>query len=124
MDNKQQENLILKKRLNTFKTGKGSLIGVPDELIFDIIRVWEKWTGSSKSLCQSLGIKNKQLAFIIKKGKRIIKNNKKKLGPFIPIEVKNSTNQQRTPIVLILNKKRSIRFYQVNQLVEFLKQTT
>ena len=81
MNNKQQqENLVLKKRLNTFKTGKGSLIGVPDELVIDIIRVRERWTGTSKSLCQSLGIKNKQLAFIIKKGKRLLKDGKKSWG--------------------------------------------
>lgn len=121
-DNQEHENLILKKRLNTFKTGKGSLIGLPDDLVLDVIRTWERWTGTSKSLCQGLGIKDKQLAFIIKKGKRVLKDGKEKLGPFTPVEVKTPPDDQKAPIILMWDKKRSIRFYQVGQLVEFLKQ--
>lgn len=76
-------NLVLKKRINTFKSSKGSLIGLPDDLVIDIIQVWERWTGTSKALCSSLGIKDKQLAFIIKKGKKFSKMATKN-SPFYP----------------------------------------
>lgn len=124
MSDNDQKNLILKKRLNTFKTGKGSLVGVPDELLIEVIQVWERWTGTSKSLCSSLGIKTEQLAFIIKKGKKVLKEGKQKLGPFTPVEVKSAPENDpcaKAPIVLNWDKKRTIRFYQVGHLVEFLK---
>lgn len=115
------ENLILKKRLNTCRTSKGTLSKIPNELIIDTMRAWERWTGTSKSFYQSIGIKKQQLSIIIKKGKRIFKENAANLGPFTPVEVKPSYSNARTPIVLCLDQKKSIRFYQVDHLVEFLK---
>ncbi len=119
--NKEQEHLILKKRLNTFKNAKGSLIGVSDDLIVDIIRSWERWTGTSKSFYQGIGVKKEQLSFLIKKGKKLFKDGKEKLGPFIPVEVKAPADCQKAPMILNWDKKKSIRFYQVDHLVEFLK---
>lgn len=121
-EKQQQENLILKKRLNTCRTAKGTLIRIPDELIVDIIRAWERWPGTAKSFYTSIGIKKQQLATIIKKGKRLFKNGKEKLGPFVPVEIQNSpTADNKVPIILRWDKKRSIRFYQVSHLVEFLE---
>ena len=123
------ELIVLKKRLNTFRTGKGALVSLPDDLVLDIIKAWERWTGNSKSLTQNLGIKKEQLAFIIKKGKKLLKEGKKTLGPFTPIEVKSSSSNDlgnfgnKTPIILNWDKKTTIRFYHVNDLVEFLKKS-
>lgn len=116
-----QENLILRKRLNTFKNAKGALYGLPDDLIIDLVRAWERWTGSPKSFYQGLGIKDKQMGFIIKKGKLLFKEGSDKLGPFTPVEIKAPSCDQKVPIILNWDKKKSIRFYQVSQLVEFLK---
>jgi len=120
-DNQQQENLILKKRLNTFRNNKGAIRGVPDDLIMDILRAWEQWTNTAKSFYQSLGLKKQQLSIIIKKGKCLLKDGKKKLGPFTPVEIKASESCPKAPMVLNWDKKKSIRFYQVDHLIEFLK---
>ena len=123
-ENQDNENLILKKRLNTCRTSKGTLTCVPDELIIDIIRVWEKWPGTAKSLYTSLGLKKQQLSNIITKGKKLLKSGKQALGPFTPVEIKNSTPKEfdnKIPIVLNWDKRKNIRFYQVDHLVEFLK---
>lgn len=115
------ENMILKKRLNNCRTAKGNLSKVPNELVIDVMRAWERWAGTSKSFYQSIGLKKQQLAIIIKRGKRIFKESADKLGPFTPVEVKPSYNNDRNPIVLRLDQKKSIHFYQVDHLVEFLK---
>ena len=120
-NNNEEKHLILKKRLNTFKNSKGSLFGVPNDLVIDILRAWEGWTGSSKSFYQSIGVKKEQLSFLIKKGKKLFKDGKEKLGPFIPVEIKPSTDCPKAPMILNLDRKKSIRFYQVDHLVEFLK---
>lgn len=124
MKDSNQENAILKKRLNTFKNAKGALYGLPDNLIIDLVRAWERWPGTAKSFYQSIGIKKQQMGFIIKKGKRLFKEGKEKLGPFTPVEPREpsaSHSDQKVPIVVKWDKKRTIRFYQVEHLVEFLK---
>lgn len=121
MNDSNQENTILKKRLNTFKNAKGALYGLSDDLIIDLVRAWERWPGTAKSFYQSIGIKKQQMGFIIKKAKRLVKDGKEKLGPFTPVEVKTSSIEQRVPIILNWDKKKIIKFYQVCQLVDFLK---
>ena len=118
------ENLILKKRLNTHRSAKGSLTKIPDDLIIDIIRAWERWTGSSKEFYSSLGLKKHQLAAVIKKGKRLFKEGKDTLGPFIPVEVKVPSENHNVPMILKWDKKKSIRFYEVDHLIEFLKKAS
>jgi len=121
MNDFNQENTILKKRLNTFKNAKGALYGLSDDLIIDLVKAWERWPGTAKSFYQSIGIKKQQMGFIIKKGKQLFKDGKEKLGPFIPVEIKPSTDCPKAPMILNLDRKKSIRFYQVDHLVEFLK---
>lgn len=122
--NSNQENLILKKRLNTCRTSNGRLSQIPDDLIIDIVRPWERWPSTAKSFYTSLGIKKQQMGSIIKKGKRLFKEGKEKLGSFTPIQTEQAPSPQadnKVPIILNWDKKKSIRFYQVNHLVEFLK---
>jgi len=121
MSDSNQENTILKKRLNTFKNAKGALYGLPDDLIIDLVRAWERWPGTAKSFYQGIGIKKQQMGFIIKKGKRLFKEGKEQLGQFTPVEVKPPTCDQKAPIILNWDKTKTIQFYQVGHLVEFLK---
>lgn len=123
-ENQSDENLILKRRLNTCRTNKGTLTNVPDDLVIDIVRAWEKWPGTAKSLYTGLGLQRQQLSNIIRKGKKLLKGGKQTLGPFTPVEIKTSTPKEfdnKVPIVLSWDKRKSIRFYQVDHLVEFLK---
>ncbi|MBI2519585.1 MAG: hypothetical protein HYV97_04185 [Bdellovibrio sp.] len=123
-EEQNDQNLFLKKRLNICRTSTGRLSQIPDDLVIDIVKTWERWPGTAKSFYQGLGIKKEQLGCIMKKGKRLVKEGKEKLGPFIPVEVKNSSSapaNQRDPIILNLDRKKTIRFYQVAHLVEFLK---
>lgn len=122
MEESTNINSILKKRISTYRSPKGYLRGLPDDLLIDIIRAWERWTGTAKSFYQNIGLKKDQLGPLLKKGKKLAKEGPQKLGPFTPLEVKAPPNESKAPIVLNWDKKRSIRFYQVSQLVEFLKQ--
>lgn len=121
-ETQEQPNFILKKRLNTFRNDKGAIRGIPEDLVIDILRAWEQWAGTARSFYQSIGLKKQQLSVIIKKGKRLLKDSKEKIGPFIPVKINKTHSTSSAPIVLIWDKKRSIRFYQVEHLVEFLKQ--
>ena len=127
MDNsKDQPNLILKKRLNTCRSSTGRLSNIPDDLIADIVHAWERWPGTAKSFYSSIGIKKQQMGSIIKKGKRLVREGKEKLGGFVPVQSSQQTmnsSEQKVPISVQWDKRKSIRFYQIEHLVEFLKKS-
>lgn len=119
-------NLILKKRLNTCRSSTGRISQLPDDLVIDIVKTWERWPGTAKSFYQSLGLKKQQMGSIIKKGKRLFREGKEKLGSFVAVESQNLTantsdDKKKAPIILNWDKNKTIRFYEVGHLVEFLK---
>ena len=65
------DNAVIKKRLSTFKSSKGNLVKVSEDLLFDVIRAWESWTGSSTDLAKELGVNVKQVSFLVRKAKKL-----------------------------------------------------
>src|SRR5690348_13464173 len=63
--------IVLKKRLSTFFTDKGYLKNVSDELLLDILKAWEAWTGKPKEFYEGLGVKRQTMAIMIRKAKRL-----------------------------------------------------
>ena len=115
---------VLRKKLSAFKTQGGSLTKVNDDLLVDLLRAWESWTGSSKELCQGLGVTRYQLATFINKGKKLSKNGNYGSGEFKEIKFDSlvgTSGQMVGPIEVSWDKGKVIRFSQVEQLVDFLK---
>lgn len=123
-EEQSDQSLVLKKRLSICRNSNGRLSQIPDDLIVDILKTWERWPSTAKSFYQGVGIKKEQFACIMKKGKRLFKEGKEKLGPFVPIDIQNSSStptEQNAPIILQLENNKTISFYNVGHLVEFLK---
>jgi hypothetical protein len=114
---------ILRKRLSTFKSSKGNLIKVSDDLLFDVIRVWEGWTGTSTELAKELGVHVKQLAFIVRKAKKLHREGRFPESEFkeIKVESSNAEFSGTCTIEVAWGNGKLIRFGQVDQLVDFLK---
>ena len=119
------DNLVLKKRLNTFKTSKGTLSRVSDEVIMEVLRGWESWPGTSKDFYKSIGISVKQLAILIKKGKKLVKNGIITEDEFSEIRVETPEAKEVVTcgdkIVLKWENGNVIHFAKVDQLIDFLK---
>ena len=119
------DNAILKKRLGTFKSSKGSLARISDDVIIDVLKAWECWEGSTKKFSSEIGISFAQLGVIIKKGKKLIKNGVVSDSEFKQIAVQEPSETSEVEckggIVLKWETGKTIRFPQVDQLVEFLK---
>lgn len=122
------DNGILKKRLNTFKSGqKGQLLKVSDDVVLDVLRTWENNTGTSKSFYQSLGLGKHQLTALIKRGKQLIKSGVvqesefRELGISAGAVLPSSTGGPCQGVELMWDGGKVIRFPQVDQLLEFLK---
>jgi hypothetical protein len=118
------DQTILKKRLSTFRNDEGRLVRVSDELLMDILRAWENWTGSGKDFYIALGISKQTLGCFIKKAKKL---NRAGVTGELSAEFKEialSANPQITPNCLsieLVDQGKVIRFPQVDQLIEFLK---
>jgi hypothetical protein len=119
------DNAILKKRLNTFKSAKGTLKRVSDEVVLDVLRAWENWTGTSADLYRELGLSKMQLVIMIKKAKKLVKNGVVLESEFKEIALHSPSEQiggnVQCGIELAWDQGKVIRFAQVEQLIDFLK---
>ena len=117
------DHAILRKKLNTFKSGKGSLRQVSNEVVLEVLRAWERWPGTSADLYRDLGLSKMQLVTMIQKAKRLVKSGSVIETDFseIKLEQHEPQNSSTCHIELVWDESKLIRFTQVEQLVEFLK---
>ena len=114
--------IILKKRLSTFRNDEGRLSNVSDELLLDILKAWESWTGKAKELYAGLGLTKQQMAIMIKKAKKLTRSGAK--SEFREINIESVLGPAPGGIVAIevsWESGKVIRFPSVDQLVDFLK---
>lgn len=116
------EHQVLRKRLNTYKSAKGRLRKVDDEVVIDVLRAWENWQGRAAELYRALGLSKMQLVTMIQKAKRLVKKGAVASSEFKEIAVTGAvTSMPGNAIELSWEQGRLIRFGDVGQLVDFLK---
>jgi hypothetical protein len=122
------ETAIIKKRLNTFKSAKGSLANVSSDVVMEVLRGWESWPGTSADYYREIGLSKMQLTAMIKKGKNLVKSGKVTESEFkeisVPVAGAGSTGFDGNAMELRLDGGRLIRFSQVDHLVDFLKKSS
>lgn len=120
------ETAVIRKRLNTFKSAKGVIREVSDEVVMEVLRGWESWPGSSADYYREIGLSKQQLAVLLKKGKKLVRSGKVMESEFKEISLPMGGQDMLStgaPMELKLDLNRAIRFSQVDHLVEFLKKT-
>jgi hypothetical protein len=117
---------ILKKRLSTFRTQGGFLTRVSDDLLMDILKGWESWSGKSSAFYRALGVSKRQLGGLISKAKRLARDGHFVGGEFQEIKLATGGDPAVPTAVhwgveMSWDQGKVIRFSQVEQLVDFLK---
>jgi len=116
---------LLKKKLSTYRTAKGRLTKVSDELAYEILLAWEAWPGPGRGFYSALGADHRKMASLIGRAKKLKRDGAFPDTQFKEIKVDsseaNSVSSSKPSIVLRWEKGQIIRFCQVDQLVEFLK---
>lgn len=121
------DNSILKKKLNTYKSGKsGRLQQVGDEVVIEVLRAWENWPGASTELCRDLGLSKMQLVTMIQKAKRLVKAGVIPESEFKEIKIAGAESGSGggtgcPAIEVAWDQGKVIRFSGVELLVDFLK---
>lgn len=119
------EAAIIKKRLNTFKSGKGVLKNVSNDVVMEVLRGWESWPGNSADFYREIGLSKMQMVTMIQKGKKLVKSGAVTESEFKEISLPVSgPSMLAGAMEMLLPGNRAVRFSQVEQLVEFLKKTT
>lgn len=116
---------VLKKRLSSYRTPKGRITKVPDELLVDILQAWETWTGPASGFYAALGADHRKMAGLIGRAKKLKREGFFPEEAFKEIKVDGVTASASTAswqgIEIVWDKGKLIRFSQVDQLIDFLK---
>ena len=123
----KMDNTILRKKLNTYKSAKGSLKSVSNEVVYEVLQAWQNWPGTTADLYRDLSLSKGQMSALIRSGKKLIKSGAIVESEFKEIKVEEDSSSPidisncKDAIILKWNKNKVIRFRQVDQLVDFLK---
>lgn len=120
---------ILKKRISSYRTPKGRITRVPDELLIDILLAWEKWTGPASGFYTALGADHRKMAGLIGRAKKLKREGHFPEESFKEIKIQDSQASSLVGlsggdcygVEILWDNGKLIRFSQVDQLVDFLK---
>ena len=115
---------VLKKKISTFR-GEGGRIRISDDqLLLEILAAWEQWTGPGQDFYRGIGVSAKGMASAIGKAKKLRREGHFPAEGFKEIKIEAPPAALAGPcqgIELSWTEGRTIRFSQVDQLLEFLK---
>lgn len=119
---------ILKKRISSYRTPKGRITSLPDDLLCEILISWEQWTGPASGFYSALGADYRKMAGLIGRAKKL-----KREGHF-PEEAFKEIKLQESPsnlssltsgpcqgVEILWDNGKLIRFPHVDNLIDFLK---
>ena len=112
---------ILKKRLSTFRSSKGQIRDVSDEVLVDVLRAWETWPGTSKEFYQLLGSSKTQMAALMGKAKKVCRSYPTEEFKEIQVEGSGPGSAEPYGMEMLWDGGHVIRFSKVDVLVDFLK---
>ena len=115
---------ILKKKLSTFRTQRGRLTSVSDDLLVEILLAWEQWTGPASGFYAALGADHRKMASLIGRAKRLKREGHFPADGFKAVHVLDAPaggSSSPCGIELQWEQGRVIRFSQVDQLIDFLR---
>jgi hypothetical protein len=113
---------ILKKKLSSFKTPKGVLTKVNDELLLEILQAWEQWTGPARNFYTAIGTNPKKFAKMLGRAKQL-KRDGHAVDSFQEISVQGA-DEMVTSLscdIELQENNKIIRFRKVDLLIEYLK---
>lgn len=119
---------VLKKRISSYRTPKGRLTRVPDEILMDILIAWEQWTGPASGFYSALGADQRKMASLIGRAKRLKRDGVFPSEAFKEVKLIDETKTfvpggPCSGIEICWDGGKVIRFQLVEHLIEFLKKS-
>lgn len=117
---------VLSKKISSYRTPKGRITNLPNELLAEILYAWEQWTGPARSFYKLLGADQRKMAALMGKAKQLKRDGAFDGLNFTEVVVEGDESHT-SPLVggcgieLIWDNNKVIRFGTPELLVEFLK---
>jgi hypothetical protein len=116
------DNTVLKRKISTFRTPKGKLTRVADDVLIEVLQTWEQWPGTSSDMARELGLTMRQLVILVEKAKKLLRDGGLTMNDFKEVKIESSPLPgSPCGIEISWDNGKIIRFAQVEQLVDFLK---
>jgi len=120
---------VLKKQISSYRTPKGRITKLPDELLGEILHAWEQWSGAPSGFYKELGVDYRKMGSLMGRAKKL-----KREGAFDGIEFSEvlleedqslpdttELRGQSCGIELVWKNNQIIRFGNSELLMDFLK---
>ena len=62
---------VLAKKISSYRTPKGQIRSLPNELLAEILHAWEQWTGPSAAFYKQLGVDFRKMGSLMGKAKQL-----------------------------------------------------
>lgn len=62
---------VLKKKISSYRTPKGRITSLPDELLAEILFAWEQWTGPASAFYKELGVDFRKMGSLMGRAKKL-----------------------------------------------------
>jgi hypothetical protein len=117
---------VLARKISSYRTPKGRITSLPNELMGEILHAWEQWSGTPSSFYKMLGVDFRKMGSIMGKAKQLKRDGAFDGLNFTEVILDQESGQvmELPPcpgVELVWEGGRIIRFSQVELLLEFLK---
>jgi hypothetical protein len=117
---------VLSKKISSYRTPKGRVTNIPDELLGEILHAWEQWNGTAQGFYSGIGVNHKRMASIMGKAKKLKREGVFDGLQFTEVVIDQESGQVMglppcSGVELVWEGGRIIRFPRVEMLLDFLK---
>jgi hypothetical protein len=117
---------VLSKKISSYRTPKGQIRSLPNELLAEILHAWEQWAGAPSAFYKLLGVDYRKMGSMMGRAKQLKRDGAFDGLNFTEVVVEDAVSL-KTPnlgcseIELVWDNNKIIRFKTPELLVEFLK---
>jgi hypothetical protein len=118
---------VLSRKISSYRTPKGRITKLPNELLAEILHAWEQWAGTPAGFYKQLGVDFRKMGSMMGKAKQLKRDGAFDGLNFTEVVIEDVATPKAASIVgcseieLVWDNNKVIRFKTPELLVEFLK---
>jgi len=120
---------VLSKKISSYRTPKGRVTNLPNDLLGEILHAWEQWTGSPSGFYKALSVDQRKMAKLMGKAKQLKREGCFDGLDFTEVVIEESGMTDCSPIsattgcgIELVWKENIIRFGDHKLLINFLNE--
>jgi hypothetical protein len=118
---------VLSRKISSYRTPKGRITKLPNELLGEILHAWEQWAGTPAGFYKQLGVDFRKMGSMMGKAKQLKRDGAFDGLNFTEVVIEDVATPKASLIAgcseieLVWDNNKVIRFKTPELLVEFLK---